>query len=175
MGKSVTALALAGLLATHPVTEPFAGRVPAYVAEIDKCVVQHGLHPVEVLTVILQESGGNPNSYNPRSGATGLMNVMPSDTPILEYRPVFADRPTSEQLKDPATNLAIGCPILKDRLNRAHGDFKWAMFYYSGGDTHDPQGERNRERAFTRYVKDYWPEYEKFWGAMIDTIIVNVN
>ena len=68
-----------------------------------------------VLCLMQQESGGNPNARNPRSGAAGLMQVLPSWAEVFGYD--VAD------LFDPSVNLWISVQ-LADR----HGWSSWSPY-----------------------------------------------
>jgi len=85
-----------------------------------------------IAAVMLQESGGNPQSYS-SSGAVGLMQVMPRDGLASEFMcingPCFASRPTIEELEDPEFNINYGSRMLAD-LYRTHGSFREALFRY---------------------------------------------
>lgn len=70
--------------------------------------------------VIWWESGGDPQAYS-TSGAVGLMQVMPRDGPAAEFRcangPCFADRPTIEELQNPAFNINYGSNLLREKID----------------------------------------------------------
>ena len=68
-----------------------------------------------VLCLMGHESGGNPNAENPRSGAAGLMQVLPSWADVFGYE--VAD------LFDPAVNLWISA-----ELAEAHGWASWSPY-----------------------------------------------
>ncbi|MGH8916515.1 MAG: transglycosylase SLT domain-containing protein [Acidimicrobiia bacterium] len=56
-----------------------------------------------VLCLMAKESGGDPDARNTDSGASGLMQVMPSWAPVFGYEP--------EDLYDPIVNLWIAGQI----------------------------------------------------------------
>ena len=56
-----------------------------------------------VICLIEKESGGNPDGRNPSSGASGLMQVLPSWAEVFGYAP--------EQLFDPTVNLYVASQI----------------------------------------------------------------
>jgi hypothetical protein len=93
---------------------------------------KHGLPPDLIASLIWQESGGNPIAYS-RSGAVGLMQVMPRDGLAASFMckngPCFSTRPTTEQLKDPEFNIAYGTRMLADLLARS-GSFREALRSY---------------------------------------------
>ncbi len=82
---------------------------------------EYGLDPDLLAALILQESTGNPDAYS-RSGAVGLMQVMPRDGLAAFFYcsngPCFRNRPTIEELKDPEFNLAYGTEMLANLISR---------------------------------------------------------
>jgi hypothetical protein len=56
-----------------------------------------------VICLMEKESGGNPGARNRSSGASGLMQVMPSWADVFGYTP--------DQLFDPTVNLWISSQI----------------------------------------------------------------
>ena len=99
---------------------------------IEEAAVESGLPSGLVAAVILQESGGDPDSYS-SSGAVGLMQVMPRDGIASEFicinGPCFASRPTIEELLDPSFNISYGTQYLAD-LYMEHGNYRDALFRY---------------------------------------------
>ncbi len=82
----------------------------------------HAGLPVNLIAaVILQESGGDATAYS-KSGAVGLMQVMPRDGLAADFEcingPCFASRPTSLELQDPAYNVQYGTQMLSGLLSR---------------------------------------------------------
>lgn len=82
---------------------------------------QHGLDPKLIAAVMLQESGGNPQAYS-KSGAVGLMQVMPRDGIAASFMcpngPCFANRPSMEELFDPEFNISYGVNMLSGLINK---------------------------------------------------------
>lgn len=85
-----------------------------------------------IAAIILQESGGDPLAYS-SSGAVGLMQIMPRDGIAAEFMcvngPCFASRPTTEELQDPAYNIAYGSQMLAG-LYASYGSYREALFHY---------------------------------------------
>lgn len=85
-----------------------------------------------VSAVILRESSGKPDAYS-KSGAVGLMQVMPSDGLAARFQcragPCFADRPTMRELFDPEFNVAYGCRMLADLISK-RGSVREALKAY---------------------------------------------
>jgi soluble lytic murein transglycosylase-like protein len=92
----------------------------------------HGIDPNLIAALILQESGGNPAAYS-RSGAVGLMQVMPRDGLAAAFEcpngPCFAKRPTIQELEEPAFNVEYGTRMLAGLISR-EGDVRDALKYY---------------------------------------------
>jgi soluble lytic murein transglycosylase-like protein len=91
-----------------------------------------GLPSNLIAALILQESGGDPKILS-SSGAVGLMQVMPRDGVAADFMcvngPCFASRPTIEELKDPAYNIAFGSQMLAG-LYAKHGTYRDALYRY---------------------------------------------
>ena len=75
---------------------------------ISTAASQYGLDANLIAAVMLQESGGSPDAYS-ASGAVGLLQVMPTDGIAAGFMcangPCFANRPTTQELLDPAFNI----------------------------------------------------------------------
>ena len=93
----------------------------------------HGLEPNLIAALVLQESGGNPAAYS-KSGAVGLMQVMPRDGLAAEFMcpngPCFANRPSMAELYDPVFNVEYGTRFLAGQVNRYNGDMREALKFY---------------------------------------------
>lgn len=169
--------ALAGLTATvlavNTLLAPYAAALAAIREPVQQCAGEHGLDPIDVAAVVLIESGADPQAVNEYSGATGLMQVMPSDAwkwvPAekeelrAKYKEWFGWRPTSEELKTPAVNLEWGCTILAGYLTRFGGDMKRALYHYSGGDTWP---------SVEHYEETYWRRFEQYREALRQALAV---
>lgn len=102
--------------------------------ELKKYFEANGYIPELMMLVICWvESNGKPNVVNPRSHATGLFQVMPSDGNGAGYMckngPCFAGRPTIAELKNPETCLKAALNDLNGKLNAA-GDLDTALDNY---------------------------------------------
>jgi len=93
---------------------------------------EHGLDINLIAAVMLQESGGNPQAYS-KSGAVGLLQVMPKDGIAASFMcingPCFTNRPTMDELFDPAFNIQFGVRMLAGLLAR-HGNLRDALKAY---------------------------------------------
>ncbi len=93
---------------------------------------KRALSPDLIAALILQESGGNPVAYS-RSGAVGLMQVMPRDGLASSFMcingPCFANRPSIEELENPEFNVSYGTKMLAGLLEK-RGDLRSALKSY---------------------------------------------
>jgi hypothetical protein len=93
---------------------------------------ENNLDPNLIAAVMTQESGGNPQAYS-KSGAVGLMQVMPRDGLAAGFMcpngPCFASRPSMEELFDPEFNIAYGTRMLAGLIQK-HGNVRDALMKY---------------------------------------------
>lgn len=83
-----------------------------------------------VSRVIRQESGGNPNAVNPRTGASGLMQVMPATA----ADPGFGVAPLPwDKRFDPVANQRFGEDYLRRMMDRYEGNVPKALAAYNWG------------------------------------------
>jgi hypothetical protein len=110
----------------------FPEKVLRWCDQITKFSEKNDLDPNLVAALVLQESGGNPNAYS-KSGAVGLMQVMPRDGLAAGFScvngPCFANRPSIDQLEDPNFNLRYGTNMLAGLIDK-HGDVREALKAY---------------------------------------------
>ena len=96
----------------------------------------NGLDPDLVAALVWQESGGDSLAYS-KSGAVGLMQVMPRDGLAAAFMcingPCFANRPSIQELQDPTFNVEFGTRMLGG-LNAKYGDLREALKYYGPKD-----------------------------------------
>jgi hypothetical protein len=78
--------------------------------------------------IIQQESGGNPRSLNPRTGAMGLMQVMPDTA----RNPGFGVKPLADPWT-PAENRRFGTDYFNAMVKRYPGDRDAALAAYNWG------------------------------------------
>ena len=114
------------------VSQAFPDAVYQWCGIITRYANEHGLEPDLVAAVILQESGGDPGAIS-RSGAIGLMQVMPRDGAAASFMcvngPCFANRPHSAELYDAEFNLEYGTRMLAKLVER-HGNLREALKAY---------------------------------------------
>ena len=81
----------------------------------------YGLDPDLLGAVMLQESGGQPSVIS-KSGAVGLMQIMPRDGIAANFKcgdhPCFINRPLKNELLDPDYNIAYGARFLSGLINK---------------------------------------------------------
>ena len=103
---------------------------------IERYAAQDGLDPNLIAAVMVQESGGNPDALS-RSGAVGLLQVMPRDGKAASFQcingPCFQSRPSMAELYDPEFNIRFGAGMLAGLAQR-HGDLRAALRAYGPGD-----------------------------------------
>lgn len=92
----------------------------------------YDLDALALLSIFWLESSWRPEAVNESSWATGLGGVLSHESAAI-YGNTFADRPTVEELKDPAVNADWSASILADNLERYDGDLRKAVKAYSGG------------------------------------------
>jgi soluble lytic murein transglycosylase-like protein len=114
------------------ISTSYPDKVQQWCGWIERYAGQNGLDPNLIAAVMLQESGGNASAYS-KSGAVGLMQVMPRDGIATKFNcingPCFADRPSMAELYDPEFNIAYGTEMLADLIRR-RGDVREALRAY---------------------------------------------
>jgi soluble lytic murein transglycosylase-like protein len=104
--------------ACDPVAQPELSKM------IDNVSREHSVDPALVREVARQESAFRPCAVSPK-GAEGLMQLMPATQAQLEVRDPF----------DPQESLSAGAKLLKQLLDRYHGDLALALSAYNAGMT----------------------------------------
>ncbi len=140
LSRLVNPVNVANAATEAPVAEPTAcafegmypDKVSAWCSLIEKAASQYGMDALLIASVMLQESGGQPEIMS-SSGAVGLMQVMPRDGIAADFQcvngPCFASRPTIAELMDPAFNVDYGVRMLAG-LTEKHGDIREALKAY---------------------------------------------
>jgi soluble lytic murein transglycosylase-like protein len=108
------------LLATPPEKTPQLE--DSWEATIKTCAEQYDLDPALIKAVMRAESAFNPLAVS-RSGAQGLMQLMPGTARALGVADVF----------DPQQNIAGGCRYLRQMLDASQGDVSSALASYNAG------------------------------------------
>ncbi|WP_188263187.1 transglycosylase SLT domain-containing protein [Azospirillum tabaci] len=129
----------AALDATSMATQGLTGPVPVPVAVkdagdlegvIQTASVKYGVDANTIKALIQQESTWNPAAVNPRSGAAGLMQIMPANWSAYGITNPF----------DPAQNVDAGTRIFREHLDRAGGDLERALSTFGGFITKSSDG-----------------------------------
>lgn len=111
---------------TSAVAAPAAICAPLGPAELEGLIGQaareHGVDPHLVREVARQESAFRPCAVSPK-GAQGLMQLMPATQADLAVRNPF----------DPRESLMAGTRLLRQLLERYHGDLALALSAYNAG------------------------------------------
>jgi soluble lytic murein transglycosylase-like protein len=110
----------------------YPAKVQPWCGLIEQAASKYGVDALLVASVMLQESGGQPEIMS-ASGAVGLMQVMPNDGIAAGFQcingPCFASRPSIEELKDPAFNVDYGVRMLAGLIEK-YGDIREALKSY---------------------------------------------
>jgi soluble lytic murein transglycosylase-like protein len=104
--------------ACEPVAQPELTKM------IDNVAREHAIDPALVREVARQESAFRPCAVSPK-GAEGLMQLMPATQAQLEVHDPF----------NPQESLSGGAKLLKQLLDRYHGDLALALSAYNAGMT----------------------------------------
>jgi soluble lytic murein transglycosylase-like protein len=102
--------------ACDPVAQPELSKM------IDSVAREHSVDAALVREVARQESGFRPCAVSPK-GAQGLMQLMPATQTQFEVRDPF----------NPQESLSAGAKLLKQLLDRYHGDLALALSAYNSG------------------------------------------
>ena len=104
--------------ACEPIPEPQLAHM------IDDVAKRQGVQPALVREVARQESAFQPCAVSVK-GAEGLMQLMPSTQAQFQVRNPF----------DAQQSLEAGSKLLKELIERYHGDLKLALSAYNAGPT----------------------------------------
>ena len=114
------------------VSQRYPNEILQWCELITRYASQRGLSPDLLAALVWQESRGDPLAYS-RSGAVGLMQVMPSDGLAAGFMcvngPCFSSRPTTAELHDPEFNVAFGTKMLAGLLKK-NGSLREALKAY---------------------------------------------
>ena len=117
---------------TCKISQLYPAEVRQWCRLIVKFSNQHQFDPDLIAGLIWYESGGKASAYS-RSGAVGLMQVMPRDGLAAEFMcpngPCFANRPSRNELENPEFNIEYGTRMLSGLLKR-NQDLREALKSY---------------------------------------------
>ena len=105
-----------------------------YSEQVSRYSSEFGVEEALVYSVIRTESGFRPEVES-HAGAVGLMQLMPSTFDWLQEKLEGSVVYTSEQLKDPDTNIKYGTYFLSMLMDRYGGDIKTVAAAYNAGTT----------------------------------------
>ncbi|MCD4733853.1 lytic transglycosylase domain-containing protein [bacterium] len=114
---------------------------PAETALAVDIAVEIGVDAALVLALIEAESSFDPEALS-SAGAVGLMQLMPGTAEEIARK---HDLSADFDLRDPETNLRLGCLLLRDLLARYGGDTVSALAAYNAG-PRDVNGWRSDDR-----------------------------
>lgn len=139
-----------------------------------------GLEPAYVASVILAESGYDPNAVS-GVNAQGLMQIMPETGEWIAGK--FDESYTDGCLFDPETNIRYGCWYLGFLMNRYGGDMRCSSAaYHSGQGTVDgwlknPEYSADGKTlsvipgsnadTYVKRIMEYYEKYEEMYAADI--------
>ncbi len=102
----------------------------------DELVVRNArtqsLTPAYVFAVIRQESAFRADAHSP-AGARGLMQLMPATARQVARQRLKQQPPDRQQLKQPATNIALGTAYLRQVLDKWQNNPVLATASYNAG------------------------------------------
>ncbi len=114
------------------ISSGFPDGVRQWCTQIMRHASKNNLDPNLIAAVIWQESGGNPSAYS-KSGAVGLMQVMPRDGIAASFQcingPCFTNRPSISELEKPNFNIKYGTGMIAGLLQK-YGSMREALKYY---------------------------------------------
>ena len=120
------------ILGPCAVSSKFPADITQWCSWVTHYAGKYGLPPDLIAAVMWLESGGNSEAYS-KSGAVGLMQVMPRDGIAASFMcvngPCFADRPSIAELYNPEFNIKYGTKMLAGLINR-HGSYRDALKAY---------------------------------------------
>jgi soluble lytic murein transglycosylase len=97
----------------------------------DAAAASH-LDPYLVAAVINAESGFRDDAVS-GAGAVGLMQILPSTAQAVAARIGLKGRMDAAALKNPETNIRIGCDYLAELVDRYDGNVDLALAAYNAG------------------------------------------
>lgn len=94
--------------------------------------------PALVRAIIERESGGQPDAVNPKTGAMGLMQIVPAtwDAQVAEMHLYFGTTPEESPMDplDPYDNVRVGLWLLSHLLRKYPDALPYALDCYAMGE-----------------------------------------
>ena len=115
---------------------------------VEEAARKYGVEPPLIMAVIQAESAGDPSAVS-RSGAQGLMQLMPKTAAEMGASDSF----------DPAQNIMAGTRYLRQLLDRYQGDVKLALAAYNWG----IGNLENQPGAMPKETKNYITQVESYY------------
>jgi hypothetical protein len=101
---------------------------------IREAAARHGVPPDPLLAIVQQESHGDPNAFNPASGARGIAQFIPDTARRYGIDP-----------NDPAQSADAAARMFADNLKRFGGDTSKAIAAHFGGTDEAKWGPKTRK------------------------------
>ena len=141
--KKGTNTATVDLIAVlNPKIDPQLATIIA--GHVEKASEKYGLPIPLILSVIRKESNFNPFAVS-KAGAIGLMQIMPK---------IHKEKYTGRNLYHIATNIDVGCQILREYLNKEGTLDKMFHAYLSKG------AKTEVVNAYRNDIRKYWVKLE---------------
>lgn len=115
-GAAVNPLLFPEMAGCEAVSQPDLSRM------IEDIAPRQNVSPALIREVVRQESGFHPCAISPK-GAAGLMQLMPATQAQFQVKNPFS----------PKESLEAGSKLLRDLLDRYHGDLSLALSAYNAG------------------------------------------
>ena len=117
---------------------------------VEEAARKYGVEPPLIMAVIQAESAGDPSAVS-RSGAQGLMQLMPETAAELGV----------SNSSDPAQNIMAGTRYLRQLLDRSQGDARLALAAYNWGSGN----LESQPGAMPKETKNYISQVESYYRS----------
>ena len=94
-----------------------------YIDYATQIAIKEGLDPAIFIAQLNQESGFNPKAKNPKSGAIGIAQFMPSTAKGMGFTAGV----------DPLRDIRMAAQYMKSKLKMYNGDYRLALASYNAG------------------------------------------
>lgn len=94
-----------------------------YIDYAKQIAIKEGLDPAIFIAQLNQESGFNPKAKNPKSGAIGIGQFMPSTAKGMGFTAGV----------DPLKDIRMAAQYMKSKLKMYNGDYRLALAAYNAG------------------------------------------
>jgi len=125
-----------------------------YRATVKKYAAEYDLDPLLISSVIYTESHYDPSVVS-HKGAVGLMQVLPSTAAFISKKRKMPEI-TEKDLKNPETNIRIGCVYLRYLLDRHENDELVALAAYNAGSKNVTNWKKeSKEDSFSQTLQSH--------------------